>query len=345
MRTTYEVDPSVHPDREREQLERRLRQLRLMQRSLEKFEEVWSRINGVQSKLGGQFKIRTPFAYQAEPAPEDSSDRRLPARKYRPPATRLVSPRGAALRLYLTALAEAQTRAKAGTRPINHRPLLPPDNETVAWVDLVVSPMTSSGAGRTRLSARDKKLRQLQSALARLASDEVQLVDLPYSENRRRGYEGFQLLDERGTRPLGEPMPYKVPTDKEDFFNLPTNLITRGWIHLLTDTEISLLLMVACKRGSIPAADGFVAIPGEIRLMHYGIGRDKFSDAANMLDRLGLLAVMADPARNKDSTVQSFHKEGTTVRLHRLLLRTDGFINSGSVELVEELEHQLARSR
>ncbi len=52
----------------------------------------------------------------------DPSDRKLSVKEDRPPAARLITPRGAALRVFLTALLEAQARVRPGQRPGNTRP-------------------------------------------------------------------------------------------------------------------------------------------------------------------------------------------------------------------------------
>lgn len=72
----------------------------------------------------GQLRVRSEFMFRAEPAelPGDPSDRRLPAPQDRPPSTRLPSPRGIALRAYLTALFVAQSR-NSGTYPSNPLPV------------------------------------------------------------------------------------------------------------------------------------------------------------------------------------------------------------------------------
>jgi hypothetical protein len=60
----------------------------------------------------GGVRIRSDFVYLTEAAPRGASDRRAPKREHRPPSTRLMSPRGVALRLMLTALFEAQVRTR-----------------------------------------------------------------------------------------------------------------------------------------------------------------------------------------------------------------------------------------
>jgi hypothetical protein len=73
--------------------------------------------------------------------------------------------------------------------------------------------------------------------------------------------------------------------------------VMNGWLHVLEDSEITLLLMVACGRGTLVATSeadispGEVAIPAEVRLRRYGIHRDPFSAARKTLEWFGLLDV------------------------------------------------------
>ena len=103
---------------------------------------------------------------RSDPAEPNGSlaDRLLPPRSERPPATRLVSPRGIALRLYLTALYVAQSRPP-GVLPGNKLPLADAD-APVSWADLI-----ATAAQRHAYSGpREKKLRQIHDALRRLSS-------------------------------------------------------------------------------------------------------------------------------------------------------------------------------
>jgi hypothetical protein len=292
---------------------------------------------GHKSKLGSHLRLRPEFIYRTEPAPPGASDRALPAPEHRPPATRIMSPRGAALRFYLTAVAEAQARCSPGARVPNIRQLRPMTPDDVGWVDLLASPARASGKGQTRMGVQDKKLRQLQTALQRLA--EAGLVELPQRDQPSGKYEGFQLHHEGGNRPVGDPLPYIVPKKSEAVVNLPRGLFTNGWIHVLEDTEIAVLLMVACRRGSLPN-EVDVAIPADVRLLHYGIGRDAY-DAHLMLSRLGLLEVKA-PGRHFDGKVQDY-RDGDAPALHRLTLLPDGFEQDAVETLRKQLEYQLGR--
>jgi hypothetical protein len=146
------------------------------------------------------------------------------------------------------------------------------------------------------------------------------------------------LLDERGGRPYAEPLEYVVPTPKEGTFGIPAGLITNGWIHVLEDAEVALLLMTACKVGSITTGD-VVAVPGEIRLLHYGIGRDAF-EAHRMLTQLDLLHV-DEVARHDDGRAMDYSDDGA--QLHRLRLLPRGFEQEAWTTTTSSIERLLAK--
>lgn len=81
-------------------------------------------------------------------------------------------------------------------------------------------------------------------------------------------------------------------------------------------------LMAACGDGNIASAGGVIAIPGDIRVRHYGIGRDPFSAAHPMLRRFGLLDVI-ETNRHLDGRGVDYAADGA--HLHRLSLLPDGF--------------------
>lgn len=295
--------------------------LRLMSSSIAGAVATFEQLAG---PLDGPIRLRRGFAYLTSPEGIGTySDRRVPPRERRPPATRIGTSRGAALRLELTALALAQTRHRAGKRVTNHLPLRPDNGADLpmGWIDLIASPAVHH-SGRTSMTANDKKLRQLNNALDRL--EQAGLVGFPPSSGRNVSREGFELLDERGHpgRPAGLPLEYRIPLAREAVFELPKEFVTKGWVHVLEDSEINLLLMAACGDGNIASAGGVIAIPGDIRVRHYGIGRDPFSAAHPMLRRFGLLDVI-ETNRHLDGRGVDYADDGA--HLHRLSLLPDGF--------------------
>ena len=304
------IDISRPPSASRRgDLEARLQKLDLLSASVEIAAKAFKEATPHAAGIRGGLRLRNGFVY-LKTAVASGSDRRVPPREMRPPATRVATPRGLALRLELTALALAQASHRAGRRAAeNPLPLRPDtsDESPIGWIDLVASPAQFRGSGRTVSTVNDKKFRQVQSGLQRLR--DARLVALPQRKIGARDatiYEDFRLLDEQGGREVGEPLDYHVPKISEPTFELPAAFINNGWVHVLEDSEISLLLMVACGLGKNPGED--VAIPGEVRLLQYGISRDAF-DSHFVLDRMGLLDVQ-EVGRRGDGRAEDYEQMG-----------------------------------
>jgi hypothetical protein len=287
--------------------------------------------------------IRRDFVIRPEPANVlgDPSDRRLPARRDRPPATRLVSPRGVALRFYLTALFVLQA-GSPGRRPANKIPIDDPDK--LSWVDLIATPAQRTGEDRTYSGVRDKKVRQLHDALRRLSDQEVQLIELPHFNKRPTGKdEGFLLMREGGAPYDGtDNAPYTVPAldGDEGLVRLPSRVLLNGWVHVLEDTELAFLLMLAGLRSLF--GDKQLFVPGELRLLHFGIGRDAYQ-SHHMLRRLGLIEVEEDPNRYAESGLVHGYSENDPPKLHRFRLLDAGFDQPALPTAREAIERRLGQ--
>jgi hypothetical protein len=249
----------------------------------------------------------------------DPSDRRLPDPSERPPATRLPSPRGIALQVYLTAMFLAQTR-KPGIRPGNTLPL--DERDKLSWIDLIATPAERGGTV-TSTGVREKKLRTFQTALKRLAEPGIQLLELPKAGARSSTYEGFVLLYEGGApRGGGDNDRYTVPDPAvAPLLELPAGLFLNGWIHVLEDRELTFLLMIACLRSMYP--DQMVFLTGQTRLLEFGIGRDAYQ-SHHLLRRLGLIDVEEGEDRHDDGRVRNFDSANPP-KVHRFKLLDNGF--------------------
>ncbi len=266
----------------------------------------------------------------------DASDRRAPAPEDRPPATRLITPRGANLRFYLIALfvAQAQRGSRAGSLPGNPLPVVPRKRGEVSWIDMLSSEAQASGSGKTRATATDKKIRQVKGVLDRLAAEE--LVRLP-NAGKVGKHEQFELMRECGFVKGIESEQYKIPRNDEPTFEILATLFTNGWIQVLEDTEIAFLLMIA----SLGADTQAVAIDGDIRLLHYGLSREAYT-ANRMLDRLGLITVTEDPRRTGHGKVEGY-KEDMRIMLNRITLHWPSFERDAFEAVTTELNYQLGR--
>jgi hypothetical protein len=290
--------------------------------------------------LGGPLRVRTQFVALNRPIDANEvSDRSAPDRRLRPSATRISSSQGATLRLHLTALAVAQATTRPGQRArLPNMPIAEFGTET-GWTDLVATGAVPSGKGATASMVRDKKARSVRKSLDTLTG--AKLVDLTGLQGRRGRHEGFVLLHEGGSQLDGDAVPYVVPAAGDaSAFELPRGFITNGWVHVLEDSEIAVLLMVASRHHSLYAGGseafdlhpGEVAIPAWVRLRYFGIHRDPFSTARKTLEWFGLLNVR-EIGRHGDGRA-----EDDDQRLHRLTLNTDGF----AVPALERVKHVIA---
>lgn len=190
------------------------------------------------------------------------------------------------------------------------------------------------------MSVTDKKLRQLHNTLNRLVT--ADLVALPNANLRgMRKYDDFRLQHEAGTRRTGPNINYTLPkTTNTDVFRLPVELFTNGWIHILEDTELLFVLMLAYYADRT-SPDGGLRIDSETRLLHHGIGRDAY-EAHFMLSWLDLAEVKPDRQRRDDGRVKG-HSKGAKLLPHALRLTPEGFAADGLTRLVEAIEYQLSR--
>lgn len=265
----------------------------------------------------------------------DPSDRRLPAKEDRPPATQIMSPNGAALRFFLATLFEAQAR----TRPGNRLPLAA-GGSTTSWTDLIASGAEPSDTQNYHMSVSAKKIRQLGTALDRLA--EAKLVELTGKKDGpgTGKYEKFRLMHEGGRRETGPNIPYQVPDpQRERAFPVPVTLFTNGWIHVLEDTELAFLLMVASGHHTM-AGQAF-RITAADRLLRFGIGRDAYS-AYKILSGLGLVIVTQDPGRHLDGKVKDYGSGGKALP-HTLGFVPAGFDRDALTTLSAQIDYQLDR--
>jgi hypothetical protein len=142
------------------------------------------------------------YVYDGAAGWHSGGRRTVSSAERRPPAARILSPRGIAFRLYLVTLCEAQLRQRAGEYARNTLPLIGQGTEN-GWANFVAIPTSES---RPRL-INERKRRCLLSALSRLAEPDVSLIHLPQGDRRRGRLEGFELLDECGARPGGGRAP------------------------------------------------------------------------------------------------------------------------------------------
>jgi hypothetical protein len=282
--------------------------------------------------------LRRGFAYQEGEHDADASDRKAPARGMRPPATRITSSRGCALRFELTLLAWVQSTRKSGgkARVKDFGLDIVGSSDTPAWSDVIATGAEDSALGGILTTEREKRARSVRSALKTMKS--AGLVEIPETPAGGPKFEDFVLLDERGTDAIGEKAEYKVPLARaSSTFTLPAEFISQGWVHVLEDSEIALLLMVACAYGGW-WENGMLVMPGAVRLRNYGIHRDPYWRARKTLQWFGLLDV-EELGRHGDGRA-----EDSNFFVNRLRLMPEGFAKTAVSTITASVKEQIARA-
>ncbi|MDG6108842.1 hypothetical protein Daura_05995 [Dactylosporangium aurantiacum] len=242
--------------------------------------------------------VRPGFVVSREPN-DTGSDRKLPARADRPPATRILGRKGIALRLMLTALFEAQTRTDPGEQPgTNDRPLSHATRGQIAWTDLLATSAEDALAGKTAMTQEDKQRRHLNSALGVL--HRAGLVALPHGGEPRNNQREFTLMHESSVPESAAP--YIVPASPQEGFVIPTTLFTNDWISVLSDAELAVLLMAMAIYQ--PNAEGF-AIAAGTRTRVFGIGPETY-ESHRLLEAYGLLRVVRQTGRAPNGRIANF---------------------------------------
>lgn len=120
----------------------------------------------------------------------------------------------------------------------------------------------------------------------------------------------------------GDNQPYTVPAAESRTMYLPGGLFTNGWIHVLEDSELAFLLMLACLRSRFDTTPVFAT--GEVRLLQFGLGRDAY-ESHHILSRFGLVTVHPGPHPGRRLGKTGRYLKSDPPKLHRFELVNDGF--------------------
>ena len=339
MRYFFEPSISRPPTgRERAVLVQRLARLKAMRTSVGDADAKLQELIDARVGDSGDLRIRHGFIRRdSAPLTADTTSRRGTERHERPPSTRILSPRGLALSLELTLLMEAQMRTAPGHLATGNERPIKAENDKDGWTNYIATDAQKADEGQVYKSVRDKKVRHLQSALVRLAAEN--LIHLPVDERGQRNYGGFTLLRD-DARARGDNDVYKVPENSDEYFTVPLSLFTNGWIHVLEDSELVVLLIAARMRG----AHGETPQPlrSGPRKLNYGLTKDSYEAAHRVLDYLSILDVIADWSRSVDGRVDGYKEKGA--QPHRLRLHPERLDQPAYPTIIDTLTDQIARS-
>jgi hypothetical protein len=339
MRNFFEPSISRPPTaREREVLALRLARLKAMEQSAADATTTLQQLVERRATPPGDLRIRHEFIrLPSAPLTADTTTRRGTERYERPSSTRVLSPRGLALSFILTVLLDAQMRLLPGQVAAHNERLIKAGSHQDGWTNYVATDAQVADKGQVFKTVRTKKVRHIQSGLIRLANEK--LIHLPDDDRGQRDYDGFTLLRD-DARATGDNDQYKVPDVDDDYFTVPLTLFTNGWIHVLEDSELVLLLIAARMRhlhGDTPQP-----LPSGPRKLNYGLTKDSYEGAHRILDYLSILDVISDFNRLADGTVEGIRERGA--QPHRLRLRLDGLDQPAYPAIVDTIADQIAKS-
>jgi hypothetical protein len=191
------------------------------------------------------------------------------------------------------------------------------ESDEIGLLDLVAC--TSDHKPGTQIAAtrKDNRLRQIKTALDKLAEPGLGLVFLPNAGKPRDKYDNAEPRNENGDRTTGLAVDYQIPRPGPATFSIPAEFFLNGWVHALTDSEIAAWLMFR-DLSDLNVAEHErpgVHISGDDRVGTYCLSRDVW-DSHVMLERMGLLSVEAAEGRRANGTFEDFRHGEQPIR-HR----------------------------
>ncbi|MFF9690990.1 hypothetical protein [Streptomyces sp. NPDC014623] len=244
--------------------------------------------------------------------------------------TKLVLPRGIALRFYLLAVFEAQCRLDTGDLWQNVRPLTGTDS----WPDLVaidgaydtatsgydaaLKNMPPELCGSARAEERwrtrkleDLRLRQVKGALKTLEElgQGDALVSMPRGARGQRLYEDFSLMEEGGRGDMPTPDLYTVPVRSwtaAKTITLPKDFFLKGWIQVLNPSEVATWLILRMMSQWAPRKHRLsgIFLTTRPRMQVFGLRDDAWEDGCGRLREFGLIRP-AEPPEGLEAAVDT----------------------------------------
>ncbi|MFF7262227.1 hypothetical protein ACFZCL_18360 [Streptomyces sp. NPDC008159] len=257
----------------------------------------------------------------------------------RPLAARMIAPKGVALKLHLIQMFAVQCAVKPGKRWPHPYPVEPTPHSEHSWMGLVAAFAQYKGPGIQGASVATNKRRQITQALNKLEG--LGLIRATKGPGRAR--QGFEMLCENGKSTPAAGLLYTVP-DAEPFIEVPQEFFTRGWVHILTTSEIVALLMWFDALTYDPMATGdpslFVTrVTSDVRQGVYGLGREAY-ETHQQLDAFQLLDVLRPEQRHFDGKWEDFRDGASDLYCHRVALAPNGFKRDAGEVVYEVLQRR-----
>ncbi|WAU84909.1 hypothetical protein O1Q96_37595 [Streptomyces sp. Qhu-G9] len=190
---------------------------------------------------------------------------------------------------------------------------------------MVASEAVQNTKAKTPVTATQNRSRQIRSSIKRLSEENLALRNVGDPKNPFP----LMLLHESGSSEE-EKYGYVIPDTYEgppSIVSLPYFFFTRGWVYLLTDSEIRMYLILKHLAGRFPREheERGIYCTERDREWLYAISRDVY-ESHLALARFGLIELIENPIRHKDGKVvnfDSFLKKGGLISPHRFRVLDD----------------------
>ena len=223
----------------------------------------------------------------------------------------MVRSHGVALRLELALLFVKQCSNRTGSRLPLRVSALEQEDDTLGLINLFATGTRQRPDSNYKRPRPAMRARQVENALDLLAMPELQLVTLRSAEGGRSKYDTMWLNRETGVPKAKDVPRYTAPTSGH-VVSIPIEFYTRGWIQLLTDSEIWNWMVWRHRAHMTGPADTSamgLRLNADDRLGIYDLTRDAW-DTHQVLSRVGLMT--ANPGEitsTSTSRGQRFRKE------------------------------------
>ncbi|MFF4432024.1 hypothetical protein ACFYZ4_22945 [Streptomyces sp. NPDC001513] len=190
----------------------------------------------------------------------------------------------------------------------------------------------------TPVTASQNRIRQIKSAIKRLSEEGLAVRNAGDAS----GPSPLMLLHESGTLDP-DRNEYYIPERRErppSILSLPFQFFVRGWVHLLTPSEIRVYLIMRHLAARFPGAHEArgVYLTERDREWLYDISRDVYESHLT-LARFGLIEKVENPYRHPDGKVVNFGEflsKGGVVSPHRFKVCPDSALSVSAFERISK---------
>lgn len=231
--------------------------------------------------------------------------------RQKPALATAVQPRGVTLKLEMTLLFLAQCATRVSAQIAY--PVQSKTDDQLGLIDFLSTGSQPRENTEFRRSRPGMRARQVANALNALAAPDLQLAEVGHRASGKVDTSASMWLNrETGPKTTGDVRRYGAPGRQEAVISIPIEFFTRGWLQVMTDSEIANWLMWRdqgeMRDAAVTTADDLF-LEAQDRLDIYDLTRDAW-DTHQMLTRLGLMTVTVGEVEARMTTRGTrFHRD------------------------------------